>query len=180
MTSIGERVRSLRQRAGLSQTDLAGDELSPSYVSLIEAGKRQPSPAVLRQLSVRLNCRVEDLEVGPQSQERQYIDLEISYAKLALRNGETKVAHDRLQRVVQMDGLDEATLDDARYLLAVANDQLNDPAAAALVVQPVYERALNQRSHFAITRIASSLSWYYTSTGDLRRPPGGGERPRRG
>ena len=167
VSSVGERLRALRQSAGLSQTDLAGDQLSPSYVSLIEAGKRQPSPAALRLLADRLNCRIEDLEGGPQSQERQYIDLEISYAKLALRNGETQVAHDRLQRLVDTPDLDEATLDDARYLLAIANDQLNDPSTAAAVIQPVYERALAQRSHFAITRVASTLSWFYTSTGDL-------------
>jgi transcriptional regulator with XRE-family HTH domain len=167
VSSVGERLRALRLGAGLSQTDLAGDQLSPSYVSLIEAGKRQPSPAALRLLADRLGCRIEDLEGGPQSQERQYVDLEISYAKLALRNGETRVAHDRLQRLVDTPDLDEATLDDARYLLAIANDQLNDPATAAMVIQPVYERALTQRSHFAITRVASTLSWFYTSTGDL-------------
>jgi transcriptional regulator with XRE-family HTH domain len=167
MSPIGERIRAMRQSAGLSQTDLAGDQLSPSYVSLIEAGKRQPSPAVLRVLADRLNCRMEDLELGPQSQERQYVDLEISYAKLAMRNGETRAAHDRLARLIEMPDVDEATLDDARYLLAIANDQLNDPVTAAIVIQPVYERALAQRSHFAITRVASTLSWFYTSTGDL-------------
>ena len=36
--TLGQRLRSLRIERGLSQADLAGDLVSPSYVSLIESG----------------------------------------------------------------------------------------------------------------------------------------------
>ena len=61
MTEFGERLRQLRRAAGLSQTQLAGEDLSPSYVSLLETGKRQPSPDVVQTLALRLGCSADVL-----------------------------------------------------------------------------------------------------------------------
>ncbi len=41
-SSLGQRLRALRVERGLSQAELAGDLVSPSYVSLIEADRRSP------------------------------------------------------------------------------------------------------------------------------------------
>ena len=57
-TSLGQRVRSIRQRAGLSATALAGDHLSVATVSRIEHGSIEPSLATLRYLATRLGCPV--------------------------------------------------------------------------------------------------------------------------
>ncbi|GAA2628255.1 hypothetical protein GCM10010307_17960 [Streptomyces vastus] len=51
---FGRRMRELRRHAGMSQADLAGPELSASYVSLLESGKRVPSPEVVAALAERL------------------------------------------------------------------------------------------------------------------------------
>ncbi|MGW7349853.1 helix-turn-helix domain-containing protein [Streptomyces sp. NPDC054784] len=58
---VGHRIRQARLRTGLSQTELAGADISPSYVSLVEHGKRVPSEDVLRVLSHRLGVPVRDL-----------------------------------------------------------------------------------------------------------------------
>lgn len=52
--SFGARVRAARQAAGLSQTVLAGTLMSASYLSLIEAGRREPSEAMVAGLAQRL------------------------------------------------------------------------------------------------------------------------------
>ncbi len=52
--AFGRRVRDLRRRAGMSQAELAGPELSASYVSLLENGKRVPSPEVVAEIAKRL------------------------------------------------------------------------------------------------------------------------------
>ncbi|MQA98110.1 MAG: helix-turn-helix domain-containing protein, partial [Streptosporangiales bacterium] len=54
--SMGERVRALRISQRLSQAQLAGSDLSDSYVSLIESGKRVPGPTVVRMLADKLGC----------------------------------------------------------------------------------------------------------------------------
>jgi transcriptional regulator with XRE-family HTH domain len=54
---IGFRVRELRARAGLTQADLAGRELSRAGVAKIEAGASLPSLAALEHLARVLGVR---------------------------------------------------------------------------------------------------------------------------
>ncbi|MFE7116727.1 helix-turn-helix domain-containing protein [Streptomyces sp. NPDC057654] len=91
--SLGARIRRLRRTAGMSQSELAGDDLSPSYVSLLEAGKRTPSPDVLRQLTERLGCAPEHLLecLGPEERP-EVLQAELRYAEISLRNGEPAAA----------------------------------------------------------------------------------------
>lgn len=53
-TSFGARLRALRQKKGISQAALAGEELSTGYLSRLESGTRQPSERVLTYLAGRL------------------------------------------------------------------------------------------------------------------------------
>jgi len=58
---LGKRLRTLRQRAGLSATALAGDALSVATISRIEHGGIEPSLSTLRYIAARLGCTVADL-----------------------------------------------------------------------------------------------------------------------
>ena len=51
---LGDRVRSLRVAAGLTQAELAGDRFSKEYISQIERGKTRPTTATIVWLSERL------------------------------------------------------------------------------------------------------------------------------
>ncbi len=51
---LGQRIRQLRTRRGLTQQDLAGEDYSKSYISAIEQGKTRPSLEALQRLSSRL------------------------------------------------------------------------------------------------------------------------------
>ena len=60
MTSIsarvlGQRIRQLRTRRGLTQQDLAGNDYSKSYISAIEQGKSRPSVEALQRMAARLD-----------------------------------------------------------------------------------------------------------------------------
>lgn len=81
---FGPRLRRARLAAGLSQTALAGDDLSPSYVSHLESGRRDPTPAVAALLARRLGVAVSDLlpevAAGPEH------DLVLAQAALGLGN----------------------------------------------------------------------------------------------
>ena len=52
---IGQRLREARQRAGLTQQQLAGDRYTKAYVSALETGIARPSMVALSYLSGRLN-----------------------------------------------------------------------------------------------------------------------------
>jgi tetratricopeptide (TPR) repeat protein len=63
--AFGTRLRRLRLAAGLSQADLAGGQVHASYVSLLESGRRTPTPPVLAHLATRLGVRLDDLGGDP-------------------------------------------------------------------------------------------------------------------
>ncbi len=96
-SSLGQRLRALRIERGLSQADLAGDLVSPSYVSLIEADRRSPEREVLAGLAHRLGCSSLFLETGVVPEEINEQRLQLKFAEIALANGELDEAHDRFR-----------------------------------------------------------------------------------
>jgi transcriptional regulator with XRE-family HTH domain len=96
-SSLGQRLRALRIERGLSQADLAGDLVSPSYVSLIEADRRSPDRDVLDGLARRLGCSALYLESGVIPEEINEQRLQLKFADIALANGAPGEAHDRFR-----------------------------------------------------------------------------------
>lgn len=60
-TTFGQRLRGRRESAGLSQVALAGEDLHPSYVSLLESDRRSPTAAIVKVLAARLGILPEEL-----------------------------------------------------------------------------------------------------------------------
>ncbi len=58
---VGRRLRELRLAAGLTQAELAGRRFSHAYVSVLEAGRREPSRAAVDYFAQRLGVAVEEL-----------------------------------------------------------------------------------------------------------------------
>src|SRR5215469_2892881 len=96
-SSLGQRLRALRVERGLSQAELAGDLMSPSYVSLIEADRRSPEREVLTGLAHRLGCSALFLETGMVPEEISEQRLQLKFGEIALANGELDEAHDRFR-----------------------------------------------------------------------------------
>jgi tetratricopeptide (TPR) repeat protein/DNA-binding XRE family transcriptional regulator len=59
--SLGQRIRQLRQTRGLTQSQLGGEELSKSFISLLEKGHAQPSLDTIVLLARRLGTSVDAL-----------------------------------------------------------------------------------------------------------------------
>lgn len=55
--SVGTLIREARTARGLSQGEVAGERFSAAYISLIEAGKREPSNEALSFIASRLGGR---------------------------------------------------------------------------------------------------------------------------
>ncbi|MFJ7237658.1 helix-turn-helix domain-containing protein [Streptomyces olivaceus] len=98
---LGSRIREMRRRLGLSQVDLAGADLSPSYVSLLEAGKRTPSEEVLRGLARRLNCDPDFLLECLHEDPNASLDLDLNFAELALTSGQSQAALEAFEAVAE-------------------------------------------------------------------------------
>jgi tetratricopeptide (TPR) repeat protein len=67
---LGERLRTLRIAAGLTQTDLAGGRFSKEYISQIERGKTRPTEATIAWLAERLDVDPTFLAAGISTEER--------------------------------------------------------------------------------------------------------------
>lgn len=59
--SLGHRIRQLRQASGLTQSQLGGQELSKSFISLLEKDRTQPSLDTVLIIARRLGTSVDSL-----------------------------------------------------------------------------------------------------------------------
>jgi transcriptional regulator with XRE-family HTH domain len=100
--TLGQRLRALRIERGLSQADLAGDLVSPSYVSLIESDRRSPDREVLDGLARRLGCSAFYLESGVQPAEITEHRLQLQFAEIALANGALTEARTRFTELSRL------------------------------------------------------------------------------
>lgn len=97
--TVGQRVQARRRALGLTQTDLAGPDVSPSYVSLIESGKRIPSPSVLAALAARLSCSVRYLAEGVEDDAMERLELALRRSEFLLEQGRGREAVEQLRRL---------------------------------------------------------------------------------
>ena len=106
----------------MTQTDLAGADVSVGYVSRIEAGQRRPNLQVLTDLCVRLGTPVEQLLMGVAPEELEQIKLNLDFAELSLESGDPQTAE--LQARDARDTAEAASLKEhtyrARFLVARA------------------------------------------------------------
>jgi tetratricopeptide (TPR) repeat protein len=175
MTTIADRVRQARLSAGLSQTALAGDSFSPSYISLIEAGRREPTDSALAVLAGRLGSTVEYLKHGDDGPNEARARLEIDFAKLDLSSGEAASARTRIA-AIELDTVTHVVRVDALMTLARANEALGDLEAAVAILEPLLEDARSRTHHLDASGIATALVASYLEAGDMHRAVEVGER----
>ncbi|MQY02587.1 helix-turn-helix domain-containing protein [Actinomadura macrotermitis] len=98
--TLGQRIRALRIRQGISQAQLAYPELSDSYISLIESDKRVPAPSVIDLLAAKLSCSATYLVSGVSEDVVDELRVTLDYAEIALRNGAAAEARARFAEVL--------------------------------------------------------------------------------
>ena len=63
---IGHKIKTKRRKLSISQADLAKKlSISPSYLNLIESGKRKVNVDLLIKLSNELNLEISDISKRP-------------------------------------------------------------------------------------------------------------------
>jgi len=98
--TLGQRLRALRIERGLSQADLAGDLVSPSYISLIESDRRSPEHDVLDGLARRLGCSAVFLESGVAPEQLNEQRMRLQFAEIARTNGALNEARDQFKELL--------------------------------------------------------------------------------
>jgi tetratricopeptide (TPR) repeat protein len=136
---LGQRLRAARIAKGMTQTDLAGADVSVGYVSRIEAGHRRPNLQVLTDLCARVGTPVEQLLMGVAPQELEQIKLNLDFAELALESGQAPAAE--LQARDAVEQADAASLKDlayrGRFLIARALEAQGMLDDAIIALEPL-------------------------------------------
>ncbi|ULG74625.1 helix-turn-helix domain-containing protein [Macrococcus brunensis] len=80
---VGQRVKELRNAANMTQQELAEGIISRTYLSLIEKNTVHPSTNVLKKLSVKLNCTLDDFTTTASERNLSLLDIkkEIKWAE---------------------------------------------------------------------------------------------------
>ncbi|MBM3679570.1 MAG: helix-turn-helix transcriptional regulator, partial [Actinobacteria bacterium] len=118
VSGIGDRLRSLRLAAGLTQSDLAGERCSKEYVSQIERGKTRPTAETVAWLAERLGVDPQFLARGVSTDERSQVEAALARAYVLSeehRYEESLVELDAIGAAVRASGADEL---EVRWLLA--------------------------------------------------------------
>lgn len=173
--NVGERVRDLRLTRRLSQAQLAGHDLSDSYISLIESGKRTPTPAVLRLLAERLDCTPEYLSDGIEPEQRAHLEVRERHASLALLSGDPRTALAGFDEVIERSDDPELTAR-TRWGRACALEDLGRIEAAIGVLESLREQAEREPARSSWLPPVISLARCYHAAGDLGQAISLGER----
>jgi tetratricopeptide (TPR) repeat protein len=96
---LGERLRTLRLNAGLTQTVLAGDRFSKEYVSQIERGKTRPTQETIEWLAEKLGVDPGFLASGVSADERGRIETALARAEALIENHEYPDALGEFQKI---------------------------------------------------------------------------------
>jgi transcriptional regulator with XRE-family HTH domain len=138
---LGQRLKELRLRRGLSQVDLAGDTLSASAISLLESGRREPTIRTLEVLADRLGCTFEYLRDGVEPRKEGTVRLNLLDAELALRKGTLVDALARFDAVLADPKIDSSLAQRARLGQAMALEATGNTAAAIELLERLREEA---------------------------------------
>jgi transcriptional regulator with XRE-family HTH domain len=164
---IGQRLRELRQKRGLNQQDLASDDISVSYVSLIETGKRAPSDTVLKTLAERVGCTVDYLRTGRDDARVKELELKVAFGDMALRNGANGEAlQSYSEALANAPLLQEATVRRARLGQALAFEKLGRLEAAIQLFTSLYEDPGAVPGSGEWAQLAVALCRAYRDSGD--------------
>jgi transcriptional regulator with XRE-family HTH domain len=168
--TIGDRVRALRLSRRMSQAQLAGPDLSDSYVSLIESGKRTPTAVVARLLAERLGCTTEFLLHGIEPRQRIDTELGLRHAELELHHGDPAVAADRFGEIVKVAGEENAMLAaHARLGRANALEAQGRPGPAVEAFERLRREAAAHPERLPDLPLTVALCRCYQRAGDTMR-----------
>ena len=129
---LGGRIRRARIERGLSQRDVAVPVLTPSYVSLIESGKRIPSSDALEHIAGVLGMDPLEIRTGRSPGAEAALELQLQEARRALHAGERDEATTLAEEVrleAKRDGWPRVEAK-ALCVLAVAKEHEGDPHQA--------------------------------------------------
>jgi transcriptional regulator with XRE-family HTH domain len=172
---LGERIRTARLRAGLTQAQAAGAAMSVGYVSRIESGQRRPDPHLLELIAEAVGSTVDELLMGITPGRLIELRVALDHAELALATGSPTQALEAVDRILAEPELEDLPdlQREASYLRAGALEATSDLQSAILALEDLAETPTHDlRWIDGLT----ALSRCYRESGELGRAIEVGQR----
>ncbi len=166
---FAKRLRALRAAKGLTQRQLAGDELSVSYVSLLEAGRRTPTPETVRVLASSLGCSPAELLGEADSPVTRPAVLNVRFGQLSLEAGRYDEAHTHFEAALAAPDLDPLMRSEARVGLARVREGQGRLREAAEAYESLVQEAIDSPQYLASLGVVISWCRCLYELGDLGR-----------
>jgi transcriptional regulator with XRE-family HTH domain len=166
-TPVGQRIRARRIDLGLSQADVAEGMLSPSYVSLVESGRRQPAAGALAHIAERLGVDVEFLRDGVDATVRARARIALKQAHLELMHADAKSAHAKLLTLVDDPGLNDEQKRTVQLLSAQALERQGDYASALEILDELTDKARRAPEAYPWLDVALAAIHCHSEIGDF-------------
>ena len=179
-TPVGNRIRTRRLELGLSQADIAEGMLSPSYVSLVESGRRQPAASALAHIAERLKIDVEYLRDGVDASVRTQARLALARAEMALRDGHAEEAYEAFTSLAGDPGLNDEQARQARLGRALAKERAGELETAIELLTEMVTEARQAPEVQPWLEASEALTRCYRELGDLDMAVQAGEEALRG
>ena len=134
---LGRRMRIARVAAGMTQAQVAGEDVSAAYLSRIEDGQRRPEAGLLERMAGRMGVTLEALLLDVPRDKVHELRLAVDHAELALRSGDATAALKGVDAVLadpateRVDFLQRA----ARLVRASALEGVGDLDGAILLLE---------------------------------------------
>jgi transcriptional regulator with XRE-family HTH domain len=133
--ALGARLRTLRERRGLSLRQISFPGCSPSYLSRVESGDRVASLTILAELARRLDTSIEEL-LG-RSLDGRVSEADLAAAEVAARLGDPRAQADLESLLAGARSLGDQRAESRvlEYLGLIALDARDDARAVELLEQ---------------------------------------------
>ena len=166
-SAVGRRIHARRIELGLTQAEVAAGMLSPSYLSLVESGRRQPAQAALEHIAERLRVDPGYLLDGIDAEVRRRARLALGHAEVALRRGDIDDAYKRFRDLVEDPGLADEQQRRARLGMALAAERRGHLEEALRLLGQLAEEARREPNVQPWMDVAEAQSRCYHEAGDL-------------
>lgn len=172
---LGRRIRTARVAAGMTQGQVAADEVSAAYLSRIEDGQRRPEAGLLERMAKRMGVSLEDLLLDVPRDKVQELRLAVDHAELSLASGDGPGALEAVDTVLadpSTEGV-PSVLRAARRVRAGALEATGDLDGAIVLLEKLCASPMPDASWL---KDLIALSRCYRESGDYPRAINVGEQ----
>ncbi|MFC9770475.1 MULTISPECIES: helix-turn-helix domain-containing protein [unclassified Pseudarthrobacter] len=168
---FGEKLRAERLERGLTQAELGKDLYSPSYISLLETGRREPTAEVIEELARRLELAPKALEAWSQPisvSDAEYV-LAGLYARQAwdLRDYPLAASHAATAAQIALDGRNTSAWWNMTYMQAECLIKQGNWQECQRIMQHLLEHPMATESAGLAVRARQMLAGICQGQGQL-------------